>query len=293
MLIEKLQEQQGFTNVEKSIADYLLSNGFDIKYLSISQLAEATYSSPATIVRLCRKLGTKGYKEFRILFNTEFEESFQSESVDSNVPFGSNDSYERISRNLCNLTASTINGVQQGFDFVQMKRIVARMDRAETIKVFSIGISMYAALDFKAKMVRLGRSIVVEQDDFLLPGHALSSGKKTFCLLISQSGETEAVIECARILRERGSYSVALTAHPESRLASLCDEVVLTSAGESDSFSTKIESFASFYATHYVLDCLYCWLFRANYAENAAATQQKGRVVDASHWGGEKSQQLS
>ena len=185
MLIEKLQEQQGFTNVEKSIADYLLSNGFDIKYLSISQLAEATYSSPATIVRLCRKLGTKGYKEFRILFNTEFEESFQSESVDSNVPFGSNDSYERISRNLCNLTASTINGVQQGFDFVQMKRIVARMDRAETIKVFSIGISMYAALDFKAKMVRLGRSIVVEQDDFLLPGHALSSGKKTFCLLIS------------------------------------------------------------------------------------------------------------
>ena len=45
--------------------------------------------------------------------------------------------------------------------------------------------------------------------------------------------------------------------------------------------------------SYYVLDCLYCWLFRANYAENAAATQEKGRMVDASHWGGERLQQLT
>ena len=62
MIIEKLMKQADFTDVEKSIAAYLMKNGFDVKNMSIQSLARATFSSPSTITRFCRKLGLDGYK---------------------------------------------------------------------------------------------------------------------------------------------------------------------------------------------------------------------------------------
>lgn len=68
MIIEKLMKQTDFTEVEKSIADYLLKNGFDVENMSILSLAQVTFSSPATITRFCQKLGWKGIKNFKFCF---------------------------------------------------------------------------------------------------------------------------------------------------------------------------------------------------------------------------------
>ena len=48
MIIEKLMKQTDFTKVEKSIADYLMKNGFDVKNMSIQTLAHETFTSPST-----------------------------------------------------------------------------------------------------------------------------------------------------------------------------------------------------------------------------------------------------
>lgn len=49
MIIERIIKQEEFTDVEKSIADYLLKNGYEVKNMSISSLAQVTYSSTSTI----------------------------------------------------------------------------------------------------------------------------------------------------------------------------------------------------------------------------------------------------
>lgn len=36
MIIERIIKQEEFTDVEKSIADYLLKNGYEVKNMSIS-----------------------------------------------------------------------------------------------------------------------------------------------------------------------------------------------------------------------------------------------------------------
>lgn len=55
-----------FTHAEVEIAHYILNHGEDVLNLSIKELAKRTYTSPATIVRLCRKLGLEGYNDFKI-----------------------------------------------------------------------------------------------------------------------------------------------------------------------------------------------------------------------------------
>ena len=61
----KLTDGIGFTDAEKKIADYLLTNQAAIESLTISRLTQATYTSNASIMRLCKKLGVQGFRELR------------------------------------------------------------------------------------------------------------------------------------------------------------------------------------------------------------------------------------
>lgn len=51
---------------EKKIAEYILKSPKEIPDLSIKDLADKSGSSQSAVVRLCKILGYKGYKEFRI-----------------------------------------------------------------------------------------------------------------------------------------------------------------------------------------------------------------------------------
>ena len=52
MLLEKLQEHKNFTAHEKDVAEYILSHLDQISELSAGELAKASYTSKATVVRL-------------------------------------------------------------------------------------------------------------------------------------------------------------------------------------------------------------------------------------------------
>ena len=50
---------------EKELIKRLQKNPESVLRKSIKDIAKETYTSPATVVRLCRKLGCKGYKDFQ------------------------------------------------------------------------------------------------------------------------------------------------------------------------------------------------------------------------------------
>lgn len=279
VLLERLRERSGFTKTELRIAQYLLEHGLEVKDASVDELAELTQTSSASIVRLCKKLGMSGYRDFRIQFVSEYEKSSHAVSVDANMPFGRDDSYEQIAWRLGNLAANAINNAITSFDYRQLERVVDKLEHADVINVFTVGTSIPAALDFKTKLMRMGRQINVDQDVMLQRAYALSATRQSFNLLISQSGETEIIVSYAKILASRGCFTVALTANKASRLAGICTETIPTNSSESSSFMTKIETFASFEATHFVLDCLYCWLFQKQFDKNLSHSRMSDRIL--------------
>ena len=56
-ILEQMQEEGDFTDTEKNIIQYILSNPSSLKEGTIGTIAKNTYSSNATIVRLCKKPG--------------------------------------------------------------------------------------------------------------------------------------------------------------------------------------------------------------------------------------------
>ena len=62
---ERLKLQEGFSDVEKAIADYILERGEELKNESARYVAGRVYASPSSVTRLCQRLGFDGYPDFR------------------------------------------------------------------------------------------------------------------------------------------------------------------------------------------------------------------------------------
>ena len=68
------------TESEKKIAEYLFNNSSEVYKFSASQLATITETSAASVVRFSRKLGFKGFQEFKIALAKD--ESISNEVVE-------------------------------------------------------------------------------------------------------------------------------------------------------------------------------------------------------------------
>lgn len=81
----RLREMHDFTgNSERIVAEYLLENPSVVLESNIRQLAARIYVSPATIVRLCKRLGFEGYRDFRQSLIYELALYQNNERIDKN-----------------------------------------------------------------------------------------------------------------------------------------------------------------------------------------------------------------
>ena len=75
-IMTQLEFELGFSNSEKEIAKYILNHGEEVLTMSVKELAKKTYTSPATIVRLCKKIGLEGYNDFKIKYSAQLQYDF-------------------------------------------------------------------------------------------------------------------------------------------------------------------------------------------------------------------------
>ena len=73
MKFEERVLQQEFTlnDTDDLIVDYIRKNKANLEHLSIQKVAEDLYLVPNSIMRLCKKLGYKGFAEMKFLVNNE------------------------------------------------------------------------------------------------------------------------------------------------------------------------------------------------------------------------------
>ena len=79
MLIEQIKEIKDPTYQEEAIINYLVEHPDAVDNATANDLADLTYTSASTVVRLCKKIGFKGYPEFKIQWIKE-QTMIQSEN---------------------------------------------------------------------------------------------------------------------------------------------------------------------------------------------------------------------
>ena len=260
----QLEFEFKFSQSEKVIGRYILNHGDEVLSMSVKELAQKTYTSPATIVRLCKKIGLEGYNDFKIKYSAELQyDIHHSNRIDVNFPFDKDDSHQAISHKLATLSQEVIADTIKLIDFEQLDQIVDILYQHQMIDIYGSGNSLLAAMSFQHKMMRIQRDVNLK----VLHGEQIfmsyNSNHKRIAMVISYSGETNEIIQIAQILKEKQTPIIVLTSIGDNRLSHYADYIL--NIGSREKIFTKIAPFSSQISIEYILNLIFSCLFQKDY----------------------------
>mgnify|MGYP002623440768 CR=1 FL=1 len=164
---EALRNEESFSVSEKEIAHYILDQREAILKQSVHDIAEATFTSTSSVVRLCRKIGLDGFKDFRIKYAAELERRVdQMEDIDPDFPFVKNDTVLDIAQKM---NVLMINSVNQAYDTItketaQLQKAARMILKARHTILVGAGDSHLKGQVFRSNMAKIGRIILVSDN---------------------------------------------------------------------------------------------------------------------------------
>ena len=281
-ILDQFEYLDDFSEAEQSVIQWILVHKEEVLKMSTHQLASVTFTSPATIVRLCQKLGLKGYNAFKIKLSSELEYlSHYEDLINANTPFKKEDDTLSVAKNLAQLTKDSIDETLSLLDIDLIDRITSLLYNAKEIDLYATSYPLLYAQDFGLKMNHIGARVNV----CTLHGEpifqALNSNKDHCAILISYSGETKSLIELAQILKTHHTPTIAITNVGQNQLASLCDYVIHVSSREK--IRSKIANYSSQASIHFILDLLYSTYFKMDYDKNLIYKVSRENKIDLRH----------
>lgn len=269
MLIEKLEQGANFTNHEKDVVRYILENLDKIPGMSSAELAQVSFTSKATVVRLSQKLGLTGYQELRLKLVEEMNQKNRISKVLEGEPIHNKSTYMDIIHTLPVLYDKAVTNTRLSLDKNSMNRINNVLQRVECIDIYGTGISYILAQSAAFKFATLGMESSAYES---INGHYLAArkNKKTITFLISFTGANRTMIRAAEYLRKAtNNYVVGIVGPHNEVIRNWCHEIVEIPNRDS---LLSLDVITSFSATTYVLDIFFSLLLSRRYQEHAESS---------------------
>jgi len=279
IISNKLESMKSLSKSEEVLAQYILIQKENIEKLSTKDLANATYTSASTVIRLSQKLGFSGWKELKEKYLEELQYLNQHFSnIDSNFPFASNDNLMNVASKIGHLACESIEDTLSLLKNEDLNKAVTLLDKAQIINIFGLSNSLLMAYDFKHKMIRINRHV----DILNLPGEqayvAANSSPNDCAILISYSGEISESLQIAKILKRNKTPIISLTSIGENTLKSFADCTFSITSREK--LYSKIATYSTNNSIHLILDILYSCLFKINYNYNLEYKTNISKIID-------------
>ena len=223
-LIKELQEQQDFSDSERTIATSLLQHSRLLPSMTTRQLARETYTSSAAIVRFCQKLGFGGYTEFRVEFLAQMMKYLeQPYGVELSVT--NQDSVHSILDKVTRLEIDALQETYQMLDAKEFVRAFAILQKTQHIDFYAMDNNLDIANMAASSFIMANKCSTVHTAMTMQYLQATGAPKEHVGFFISRTGENCMLIDIAHLLKLRGNPFLLITANQESTLASLADVV--------------------------------------------------------------------
>lgn len=267
LLVDKLASKNDFSKSEEIIADFIISLGEKIKDYSARSIAKETYTSPATVLKLCKKVDIEGFDNFKHAYLQELEYlNQQFGQVDPNFPFDDQDTIYKIAHKMGSLYEETIKDTLLLLHHDLLQKAVLMLKNNQNIHIYSYGTALNIAESFKEKMMKIGKNVYIT-NNLNYQRYEVNCIPKGDCvILISYSGETKTIIEMAKICQKRHIPFMTLTSYGENTLSRMSDVKLYISTRENLTYN--IANFNSNLSINFLLDILYASYFSLDYQRN-------------------------
>ena len=202
-------------DAEKKIAKFILNNPKEVVDMTVSELAEISDVSIASVSRFCRKVGLKGFAQLKISLAQELVESHKSGEISNDI------SVNNIPQSLQNILANKITELKQTFNQIntdEFREILEGIRDASRVQVIAVGNTIPVAIDAAFKFNELGIPTTAGTIWETQLSYSFTLGKGDVLIAISNSGESDKVLEAIKIANKNGAMTIGITNSPHSAI---------------------------------------------------------------------------
>ncbi len=221
-VLERISESiEEMFAAERKVADYILENPRQVIAFNVTDLAERSGASDATVIRVCKRVGFKGFYQMKIALA---EELGRNQTVGypnpAENPNGAKEVIKCLTRDLLRIADM--------LDEDTIEHCVEMICESRRVFVIAVGNSIPTAMDFTFRLCRLGVDatcgVVVEGG---LAG-MVSGDERDMLIAISHSGSSRQVLQAVELANTKKLKTLAITTSSSTPLARQSQNYLLT-----------------------------------------------------------------
>lgn len=262
---------------ERKVARYVSQNLDNMVGLSVEELAGRSGSSQAAVVRFCKKLGYKGYRDFSIQLVSELAVAQRVNAHRSPISdISAGEKAGNVIRKVCH---HNIQAIEDTFSLVEPEQVELAADKlfhAQRVDLYAIATSNLVAQDAQQKLMRINKRVTAYADPHLQLSSASTLGPSDVAIALSWSGETREVLEAADLARRNGAFIIAITRFGKVSLEALADVHFGLSAPE---MAIRSGAMSSRIAQMTMIDILFTCVVSRHYNETIPYLERTRQVM--------------
>ena len=214
------------TPLEARVVDMMLGNSDFDETTGLKTVADDAGVSEAMIVKVAKKLGFSGFKDFR----AGVSDYNRLPTAELHQELSPDDTGPLIAQKVFRTSIHAIEETLAILDPEAFERTADLIFAAGQRDLYGIGGSAQIARDVAHKFLRIGVRTSVFDDAHMMLMSASLLKEGDVAIAFSHSGMTTAVIEPLELARKRGARTIALTNYATSPLAEIADVVLFSTA---------------------------------------------------------------
>ena len=211
LLLRLRQSVDGYSRTQQKLGEFVLSDPAKVVYLTITELARESDTSEASVTRLCRTLGCKGYNEFKMALALDLQQEQPVEHSGDEID------------NVVNESVQALQDTAKLLDRTLLESAALALHQAQSVQIYGVAASAILGEYLHYKLLRLGKPAQLFSDMHRAAMNATTLSKNTLVVAISSSGSTRDLLHVVKLARKQGVRVLALSNTPRSPLASLSD----------------------------------------------------------------------
>lgn len=247
---------EDMTAVERRIAQQVLAAPELVQDATASDLAQASDTSPASVVRFARMLGYETLAEMKEALKGDVE-SFQEQDVE--IVLHTDDGLSEMAQKMVLKVQCALSNTLRIQREKDLQAAIDALVAADSICLFGIGASGLAATDLMLKLVRVGKRCAYYTESDVGLVRATHMTERDVALAFSYGGRTRPVNLAMTAAKQKGAKTIAVTKFGKSPLAQTADIVLPVPENEKE---LRVGAMNSRYGQLLLVDLLFMGMLR-------------------------------
>ncbi|MBS0937972.1 MurR/RpiR family transcriptional regulator [Lactiplantibacillus plantarum] len=211
------------TATDRKVAKTVLADPKAAVNYTISELAKVAQVSEASISRFCKNLTLTGFHQLKIqLAKVADDESAYYDEI--NI-----DNVQQALTNIKNNKIAEISNTLAGFTTPILKKIMSLIDCARILQIAAEGNTYPVVADAVYRFNQIGIMAIGDESWSTSIGQTLNLNADDVLLVISNSGESKALLKQIEVAHQRGMQVISITNRKDSPIALKADLHLRTS----------------------------------------------------------------